>query len=70
MKTGAMICLGLFVVAALLVLLQLWLTLFSAELFTKLLITLGILFVVTLGVALVRREFAEEKKMKDGGYID
>ena len=70
MRTGAMICLVLFVAAALLVLLQLWLTPFSAELFTKLLITLGVLFVVALGIALVRREFAEEKKMKDGGYID
>jgi len=70
MKNGAMICLGLFVAAALLILLQLWFTPLSGETFTKLLITLGILFVIVLGIVLVRREYAEEKKMKDDGYID
>lgn len=70
MKTGPMICLGLFVLAALLALLQLWFVPFSAESFTKLMITLGILFVIVLGITLVRREYVEEKKMKEDGYID
>ncbi len=70
MKTSAMICLGLFIAAALLMLLQLWFSPFDAETFSKLLITLGIVFVVVLGITLVRREYAEEKKMKDDGYID
>lgn len=70
MKNGAMICLGLFVTAALLMLLQLWFTLFSGETFSKLLITLGILFVIVFGITLVRREYAEEKKMKDDDFID
>lgn len=70
MYTGAMVCLAIFVLGALLSLVQLWFMPLSAEVFTKVMITLGVLLVVALVVTLVRREYLAEKKMKDQGYID
>lgn len=70
MKTGSIICLALFVLGSLLSLAQLWFEPLTAEVFTKLIVTLVILFVVVLGITLVRNEYIEQKKMKDSGYID
>lgn len=70
MKTGSIVCLVLFVATALLVLLQMWFTPLGAEVFTKTVITLVVLFVVALGITLVKKEYVEEKEMKDSGYID
>lgn len=70
MRTGAIICLMIFVTWVFVALLQLWFDLLSTAIFWKLTITAGALFVVTLGVSLVVREYVEEKKMKDDGYID
>ena len=70
MKTGAIICLILFVSGAAVSLIQMWFTPLSSDTFMKVLITLGILFVVALGITLVKREYLENKKLKDGGFID
>jgi hypothetical protein len=70
MRTGAIICLAIFVIWVAVALLQLWFDLLSGEIFLKLTITAAALFVVVLGVALVVREYVDEKKMKDDGYID
>lgn len=70
MKVGAIICLVIFVLAALLSLIQMWFSPLGTESFVKTLITLGVLFVVVLGITLVRREYIEDKKMKDSGYLD
>ena len=42
----------------------------EAESFVKTMVTLVVLFVVALGVTLVKKEYVDEKKMKDSGYID
>lgn len=70
MKIGAIICLLIFVAWVLMALLQLWFSLFSLELFWKLTVTAGALFVVVLGIALVVREYVADKKLKEDGYID
>jgi hypothetical protein len=70
MRTGAIICLVIFVAWVIIALLQLWFDLLSGEIFLKLTLTAGALFVVVLGVSLVVREYIDEKKMKDDGYID
>jgi hypothetical protein len=70
MRTGAIICLTIFVTWVAIALLQLWFDLLNGEIFLKLTITAGALFVVVLGVTLVVREYVDEKKMKDDGYID
>ena len=70
MKVGAIVCLILFICSALLSLLQLWFAPLDSELFFKILITLGVLFVITLGVSLVRREYIDNKEMEKNHYID
>jgi len=70
MRIGAIICLIIFVAGALLSLAQMWFTPLATDVFIKILVTLGVLFVVVLGITLVRREYIDEKKMKDSGYID
>ena len=70
MKTGSIICLALFILGSLLSLTQLWFEPLTAEVFTKLIVTLVILFVVVLGITLVRNEYIENKKMKDSGHIN
>jgi len=70
MKIGAILCLVIFVTWVFVALLQLWFDLLSGEVFWKLTVTAGALFVVVLGVSLVIREYIDEKKMKDDGYID
>jgi hypothetical protein len=70
MRAGAIICLVIFITWVIIALLQLWFDLLSGEIFLKLTITAGALFVVVLGISLVVREYIDEKKMKDDGYID
>jgi hypothetical protein len=70
MRTGAIICLVIFVTWVIIALLQLWFDLLSGEIFLKLTLTAGALFMVVLGISLVVREYIDEKKMKDDGYID
>lgn len=70
MKVGAVICLLIFVTWIIIALLQLWFDLLSAVVFWKLTLTAGALFVVVLGIALVVREYIEDKKLKDDGYLD
>ncbi|MGR9085695.1 MAG: hypothetical protein ACU841_01300 [Gammaproteobacteria bacterium] len=70
MKTGAFICLAIFVAWVVVALLQLWFDIVSGVLFWKLTITAGALFVVVLGISLVYREYLEDKKLKDDGYLD
>jgi hypothetical protein len=70
MRTGAIICLVIFVTWVIVALLQLWFDLLSGDIFWKLTLTAGALFIVVLGVSLVVREYIEDKKLKDDGYID
>ena len=70
MRLAAILCSVLFVVGALLFLVQLWFEPMAAEVFIKILITLGVAFVVVLGASLARKEYIENKKMKDSGYLD
>lgn len=70
MKTGTIICIILFVVGAALALIQLWFTPFETKLFTKIMITDVVLFVVVLGVTLAKNQFLEDKKLKESKYID
>ena len=70
MKVGSIVCLVLFVLAAGLFLLQMWFSIMEAESFVKTMVTLVVLFVVALGITLVKKEYVDEKKMKDSGYID
>ena len=70
MKIASIISGSVFVLYAVLLLLQLWAEVVSWTVFVKLTITAGVLIVVTFGVALLYREYIEEKRMKDEYFID
>ena len=70
MKYGSIICTLLFVLGVILSLVQLWLEPMSAELFWKMMLTIGAFFVVALAITLVFKEYLSEKEMKKKGYID
>ena len=61
-KIGSIICLVLFISGAILSLLQMWFTPLESDTFIKTLVTLCILFIVALGVTLVKKEYLDEKK--------
>lgn len=70
MKIASIISGIVFVLYAVLLLLQLWTEVVSWTVFVKLTITAGVLIVVTFGVALLYQEYIEEKHMKDDHFID
>lgn len=70
MKAGSIICLALFVGAAFLSLAQMWFQPLDFEIFLMIIVTLAVLFVVALGITLVRREYISGQKLKDAGYLD
>jgi len=70
MKYGSIVCTILFVLGVVLSLAQMWFDLFEADLFFKLLVTIGAFFIVALGVTLVFKEYLSEKEMKKKGFID
>ena len=70
MKYGSIICTIFFVLGGFLFLVQLWFSLFETELFWKLLITIGVFFVIALVITLVFKEYLSEKEMKKKGYIN
>lgn len=70
MKIASIISGVVFVLYAILLLAQLWAEVVSWTVFVKLTITAGVVIIVTFGVALLYREYIEEKSMKDDKYID
>ena len=70
MKLASIISGVVFVLYAILLLAQLWAEVVSWTIFVKLTITAGVVIVVTFGIALLYREYIEEKSMKDEKYID
>ncbi len=70
MRLGTNVCIATFVLGALLAILQLWFEPMSAAIFVKVMMTLGVVFVVVLGTTLARREFLEDQRLRDSGHID
>jgi len=70
MKYGVAICLIIAVLWAGMALLQLWFSLLSAEIFTKLSITAVVLIGVVMLVSLGIREYLTDKDLKAKGFID
>jgi len=68
-KIGSIICLVLFISGAILSLLQMWFTPLESDTFIKTLVTLCILFIVALGVTLVKKEYLDKKEMKSNDYL-
>lgn len=70
MKIASIISGIVFALYAILLLAQLWTEVLSWPVFIKLTITAGVVIVATLGLAMLYREYIEEKSMKGDKYID
>jgi phosphate/sulfate permease len=70
MKTASIIGGLIFAGYAVMLLVQIWTQAMSWELFFKWTATAFVMIVVVFGLALLYREYIEEKHMKDEGYLD
>ena len=70
MKIASIITAATLIMYVVVVLLQVWASVMSWATFIKLTITSVVLIVAVFGVALLYREYVEEKKMKRDGYLD
>ena len=58
------------VAAALLLIAEMWFDVFTADVFFKVMATLGILGAVLVFLILVKRDFLESKRQKDEHFLD
>ena len=70
MKIASIITAVIFTIFAILLLVQMWIDVIPWAIFIKLAITAGIIVVVTFGLAMLYREYIEEKTMKEEKYLD
>ena len=70
MKLASVITGVIFALFAILLLAQMWGNVMPWEIFIKLAVTAGVIIVVTFGLAILYREYIEEKTMKDEKYLD
>jgi len=70
MKVASIISGLVFAIYAILLLVQIWSEAMSWEVFMKLTVTAAVIIVVTFGLAMLYREYIEEKSMRDDKYID
>jgi membrane protein implicated in regulation of membrane protease activity len=70
MKVASIISGVVFSIYAILLLVQVWSEAMSWAVFMKLTVTAAVIIIVTFGLAMLYREYIEEKTMKDDKYID
>ena len=70
MKIASMITGIIFALFGILLLVQIWGNVMPWETFINLGITAAVIIVVTFGLAMLYREYMEEKTMKDENYLD
>ena len=70
MKIASIVTGTILALFAILLLVQMWGNVMPWETFMKLAVTAGVIIVVTFGLALLYREYIEEKSMKEEKYLD
>jgi hypothetical protein len=70
MKIASIISGAVFALYGIILLVQLWGQVMSWTLFIKLTISAAVIIIVTFGLAILYREYIEEKTMKDEKYLD
>ncbi|TET87149.1 MAG: hypothetical protein E3J96_06060 [Sulfurovum sp.] len=70
MKLASIITGVVLVLYAIFALIQLWGTVVSWSTFIKITITAAVIVIATLGLAMLYREYIEEKSMKEDKYLD
>ena len=70
MKIASIITGVVLALFAILLLAQMWAMIMPWETFMKLTVTAAVIIVVTFGLAILYREYIEEKQMKEDNYLD
>lgn len=70
MKIASIISIVLLLIYAVLAVTQLWFEMFSEATFFKVTLTFAIVIVVSVVVALIRREYINDTLMRKDGHID
>jgi len=70
MKIASMVTGIIFALFAIVLLVQMWGNVMPWDIFIKLSVTAGVIIIVTFGLAMLYREYIEEKTMKDEKYLD
>jgi membrane protein implicated in regulation of membrane protease activity len=70
MKIASVITGVIFTLFAILLLVQIWVEIMPWATFMKLTVTAGVIIIVTFGLAMLYREYIEEKSMKEDKYLD
>ncbi|HEC45353.1 MAG TPA: hypothetical protein ENI25_00860 [Epsilonproteobacteria bacterium] len=70
MKLASVITGIVLILYAIFALVQLWMTVVSWATFVKVSITAAVIVIATLGLAMLYREYIEEKSMKEDKYLD
>jgi len=70
MKIASIITGVILALFAMLLLVQIWANVMPWDIFMKLTVTAAVIIVVTFGLAMLYREYIEEKQMKDEKYLD
>lgn len=70
MKLASILSVVLLVFWVFIAIIELWFDIFSFELFVKITVTILLIIVLAVGVALVKREYVDEEKMKKDKYLD
>ena len=70
MKIASIVTGTILALFAILLLVQMWGNVMSWDTFMKLSVTAAVIIVATFGLALLYREYIEEKSMKEEKYLD
>jgi len=70
MKLASIFSGAVFAMYAVVLLLQIWASVMSWTTFFKLTISSAVIIMVVFGLAMLFREYVEEKSMKENDYID
>lgn len=70
MKIASILSIVLLVFWIVIAIVELWFDVFSLALFIKITATVLLLIILAVGVALIRREYVDEEKMKKDKYLD
>jgi membrane protein implicated in regulation of membrane protease activity len=70
MKIASVITGVIFTLFSILLLVQIWGNIMPWETFMKVTVTAVVIIVVTFGLAMLYREYIEEKSMKEDKYLD
>jgi len=70
MKIASIVTGIIFALFAIVLLVQMWGNVMPWDIFIKLSVTAGVIIIVTFGLAMLYREYIEEKTMKDEKYLD